>query len=164
MSLVRHKFFVISNDVVDVIYGPEEGPPQTDDMVIFNTSSRKLVDSYDDDEWFEFLGMGMDELPHQYKHAYYGVNGVVTCFGVEDGIRVTDTDSQGFDHWIYIQESNPLFNLDFAIWMSDEGIPSHKGRVLEGKFTQNLNKFIRAKLPRRVYAAYRAATRSTRRY
>ena len=160
MSLVRHKFFVISSsDVVDVIYGSEEGPPQTNNMLTFNTSTRKLDSSYKDNKMFKFLGMGMDELPYQYKHEYYGENGVVTCFGVEDGIRVTDTGSQGFSHWIYIQESNPLFNLDFAIWMSGEGIPSHKG-----KYRQNLNKFIRAKLPRRVYTAYRAATRSTRRY
>ena len=141
MSLVRYKFFVMV-DNIKVLY-------RKDNMIVFDTAT----DS--DDESYAFLGMGMSELPYRYEHDYLGKTGVITCFGLEDGIRVTDIGSQGFRHWIYVPESNPLFNLDFTDLL-DAISEDHDGRP--GRLIKPIHRFIKKPLERKILLAYKAAT------
>ncbi len=145
MSLVRFKYFVIG-DNIEVMYDLQGN----DNMIVFDTATGS------DDESFAFLGMEMSELPYVYEHDYLGVNGVVTCFGLDDGIRVTDTDSQGFRHWIYVPESNPLFNLDFTD-LIDAISEDHYRRA--GRLIMPIRRFIKKPLERKILLAYKAATK-----
>ena len=152
MSLVRYKFFVIS-DNIEILYNVQDDS----NMVVFDTSTSKITGFNRIQEPFEFLGMSMDELPYKYDDGHYGVNGTVTCFGLEDGIRVTDTGSQGFSHWIYVPESNPLFNLDLTV-LIDAISEDHYG--IAGRLDAPVLKFIKKPLERKIMTAYRAALRT----
>ena len=155
MSLVRYKFFVL-NDTIEIMYDVQRYGG-ADNMITYDTSIKEIVGFNRIEEPFEFLGMGMDELPHQYSDGVYGRRGVVTCFGLEDGIRATDTGSQGFRHWVYVPESSPLFNLDTTV-LIDTTMESYYGTA--GPLVMPIRNFIMKPLAKRVLAAYKAAIAS----
>jgi len=96
----------------------------------------------------------MDELPYGYEQVYYGRKNNVICFGLEDGIRITDTGRQGFKHWIYVPEFNPLFNLDFTVWI-DGLIEDHYGTL--GRLEKPIRNLIKLPLSKRIKLAYQEA-------
>ena len=165
MSLVRYKFFVL-NDTIEIMYDVQRYGG-ADNMITYDTSTNNIIGFNETfygtkgfnriEEPFEFLGMGMNELPYQYDDNHYGIKSIVTCFGLEDGIRATDTGSQGFRHWVYVPESSPLFNLDTTV-LIDTTMESYYGTA--GPLVMPIRNFIMKPLAKRVLAAYKAAIAS----